>query len=159
MPLFWISGDVSSGFQSQSRLPYSHCGGKRNVHSPRSTSGATIADLLTVSIVGCQPGSYLAQGYYCVAAVSLKPAINTSWVLRTNHAATRPGLGGGIGFFLLRHLCTHSGHLMTFSASFKAKMGKESYMHLTKAYILDILQNSSPVRHLLTWLKSPSIAH
>ena len=44
VPLFWISGDVSSGFQSQSGLPYSHCGGKRNVHSPRSTSGATLAD-------------------------------------------------------------------------------------------------------------------
>ena len=46
VPLFWISGDVSSGFQSQSGLPYSHCGGKRNVHSPRSTSGATLANLL-----------------------------------------------------------------------------------------------------------------
>ena len=50
-----------------------------------------IADLLTVSIAGCWPGSYLAQGYYCVAAVSLEPAINRSWVLCTNHSATRPG--------------------------------------------------------------------
>ena len=33
VPLFWISGDVSFGFQSQSGLPYSHCGGERNVHS------------------------------------------------------------------------------------------------------------------------------
>ena len=41
IPLFWISGDVSSGFQSQSGLPYSHCGGERNVRSLRSTSGAT----------------------------------------------------------------------------------------------------------------------
>ena len=46
VPLFWISGDVSSGFQSQSGLPYSHCGGKHNVCSLRSTSGATLADLL-----------------------------------------------------------------------------------------------------------------
>ena len=52
VPLFWISGDVSSGFQSQSGLPYSHCGGKRNVRSPRSTSGATLADLLAA---GAQP--------------------------------------------------------------------------------------------------------
>ena len=37
VPLFWISGDVSSGFQSQSGLPYSHCGGERNVRSPRPT--------------------------------------------------------------------------------------------------------------------------
>ena len=42
VPLFWISGDVSSGFQSQSGLPY----------SPRSTSGATLADLLAA---GTQP--------------------------------------------------------------------------------------------------------
>ena len=52
VPLFWISGDVSSGFQSQSGLPYSHCGGKHNVRSPRSTSGATLADLL---VAGAQP--------------------------------------------------------------------------------------------------------
>ena len=38
VPLFWISGDVSSGFQSQS---YQHCRGKCNVHFLRSTSGAT----------------------------------------------------------------------------------------------------------------------
>ena len=49
VPLFWISGDVSSGFQSQSGLPYSHCGGERNVRSLRSTSGATLADLLAAS--------------------------------------------------------------------------------------------------------------
>ena len=42
--------DVSSGFQSQSGLPYSHCGGKRNVHSLRSTSGATLADLLAAGM-------------------------------------------------------------------------------------------------------------
>ena len=51
-PLFWISGDVSSGFQSQSELPYSHCGGECNVCFPRSTSGATLADLLAA---GAQP--------------------------------------------------------------------------------------------------------
>ena len=52
VPLFWISGDISSGFQSQSGLPYSHCGGKDNVCSPRSTSGATLANLL---VAGAQP--------------------------------------------------------------------------------------------------------
>ena len=46
-----ISGDVSYGFQSQWVLPYSlFCEGKRNVHNPRSTSGATHADLLSASI-------------------------------------------------------------------------------------------------------------
>ena len=52
VPLFWISGDVSAGFQSQSGLPYSHCGGECNVRSPRSTSGATLANLLAA---GMQP--------------------------------------------------------------------------------------------------------
>ena len=42
VPLFWISGDVSSGFQSQSGfcLIRYFCGGECNVHSPRFTSGA-----------------------------------------------------------------------------------------------------------------------
>ena len=35
VPLFWISGDVSSGFQSQNGLPYLHSRGKHNVmYSP-----------------------------------------------------------------------------------------------------------------------------
>ena len=50
--LFWISGDVSSGFQSQSGfcLIRYFCGGECNVHSPRSTSGATLANLLAASV-------------------------------------------------------------------------------------------------------------
>ena len=44
VPLFSKSGDVCSG------LPYSHCRGERNVHSPRSTSGATLADLLAAGV-------------------------------------------------------------------------------------------------------------
>ena len=43
---------MSSGFQSLSGLPYLHCRGECNVHSPRSTSGATLADLLAA---GAQP--------------------------------------------------------------------------------------------------------
>ena len=44
VPLFWIYGDVSSGFQSQSGfcLIRYFCGGECNVHSPRFTSGATL---------------------------------------------------------------------------------------------------------------------
>ena len=54
VPLFWISGDVSSGFQSQSGFWFIHyfCGGKCNIHSPRFTSSATLADLLAA---GAQP--------------------------------------------------------------------------------------------------------
>ena len=40
--LFWISGDISCGFQSQSgALPYFHGKGECNVHFLISTSGAT----------------------------------------------------------------------------------------------------------------------
>ena len=50
-PLFWISCDVSSGFQRQSGFCLIHvfCGGECNVHSLRSTSGATHANLLAAS--------------------------------------------------------------------------------------------------------------
>ena len=49
-----VSGDVSSGFQSQSGfcLICYFCGGECNVHSSRFTSGATLADLLAA---GAQP--------------------------------------------------------------------------------------------------------
>ena len=52
VPLFWISGDVSSGFQSQSGfcLIRYFCGGGCNVHSPRFTIGATLADLLVAGM-------------------------------------------------------------------------------------------------------------
>ena len=49
--LFWISGHISSGFQSRSGFYLIHfCGGECNIYSLRSTSGATRANLLTVSI-------------------------------------------------------------------------------------------------------------
>ena len=51
VPLFWISSDVSSRFQSQSWFCLIHfCGGECNIHSLRSTSGATPADLLTAGM-------------------------------------------------------------------------------------------------------------
>ena len=52
VPLFSISGDVSSGFQSQSGLCliFLFCGGKCNLHSPRFTSDAKPAGLLMASI-------------------------------------------------------------------------------------------------------------
>ena len=49
--LFWFSGDVSSGVQSQRGFYLIHKG-ECNVHSPRFTSGATLADLLAA---GAQP--------------------------------------------------------------------------------------------------------
>ena len=51
-PCFWISGDVSSGFQIQSGFCLIRiAAGEYNVRSLRSTSGATPADLLSVSTV------------------------------------------------------------------------------------------------------------
>ena len=50
VPLFWISGGASSGFQSQSGFCLVRlCGGKCYVHSLKPTSGATLANLLTAS--------------------------------------------------------------------------------------------------------------
>ena len=63
VPLFWISSDVSSGFQSPSGLPYSHCRSEYNVCSLRSTSGATHADLLPTS----------CPTYCCRGEVALTP--------------------------------------------------------------------------------------
>ena len=51
-PLFWTSGDVSSGFQSQSGFCLIHIWWRRRsniTHSLRFTSGATPADLLAAS--------------------------------------------------------------------------------------------------------------
>ena len=58
--------DVSSGFQSQSGfcLIRYFCGGKCNVHSPRFTSGATLADLLAA-------GAQLVTSPHACAEVGL----------------------------------------------------------------------------------------
>ena len=52
IPLFGTSGDVSSGFQSQSGQPYSYsCLAKVYLlHSLRFTSGVTPVDLLAASM-------------------------------------------------------------------------------------------------------------
>ena len=65
-PLFWISSDISSGFQSQSGfcLIRYFCGGECNVHSPRFTSGATLADLLAA-------GAQLVTSPHACAEVGL----------------------------------------------------------------------------------------
>ena len=53
MPLFWTSGDVSFGFQSQSGFCLIHTWRRdtSNVtHSLRFASGATLADLLAATM-------------------------------------------------------------------------------------------------------------
>ena len=51
VPLFWISGDVSSGFQRVGSALFTiFAEAKCNIHSPRSTSGATHANLLAAGM-------------------------------------------------------------------------------------------------------------
>ena len=85
--LFWISGNVSSGFLRQSGFCLIHFAEANVMYIPWDPPLVLhIANLLMDSSVGHPPGSYLAQGYYCVAAVSLKTVINRSWVLSANHS-------------------------------------------------------------------------
>ena len=63
IPVFWISGNVSSGFQSQSGfclIRFSR--GECNVHSLRSTTGATHADLLIADIVAGHVPTCISRG-------------------------------------------------------------------------------------------------
>ena len=71
IPLFWISGDVSSGFQSQSGLPYSHCRGKCNVCSLRSIPGATLCQPLDSKHCG------MPTGFISCPRILLAPVIYT----------------------------------------------------------------------------------
>ena len=65
VPLFWISGDVFSVFQSQSGFYFIHIAEVNIICVPWDPPLVLhIADLLMISIVGRRPGSYLAQGYY-----------------------------------------------------------------------------------------------
>ena len=64
VPLFWISDDIFSRFQSQSGFCLTHlfCGSKCNVHSPRSISGATPADLLIAGITADHFPTCISRG-------------------------------------------------------------------------------------------------
>ena len=65
VPLFWISGDVSSDFQSQSGFCLIYIVEVNAMYIPWDpTVVLHVPDLLTVSNVGRRPGSYLAQGFY-----------------------------------------------------------------------------------------------
>ena len=63
VPLFCISGDVFSGFQSQSGFYLIRfCGGKCNVHFLRFTSGSTPADLLVAGIAASHFPTCISRG-------------------------------------------------------------------------------------------------
>ena len=64
-PLFCISGNVSSGFQSQSGFCLIH-GDECNVHSLRSTLGATPAVLLMASITASHIPTCISRGETCL---------------------------------------------------------------------------------------------
>ena len=83
VPLFCISSDVSSGFQSQSGLPYSHCGGEHNVCFLRSTSGSTHASLLAASLPPVRSSHTVAEvrlpGFEVVLPEYLWVRCSTNW--------------------------------------------------------------------------------
>ena len=63
VPLFWISGDISSGFQSQSGFCFiCFCRSKCNVHSLRSTSGAKPTNLLIASMAAGHFSTCMSRG-------------------------------------------------------------------------------------------------
>ena len=62
VPPFRISGEVPSRFQSQSGFCLICIVEVNVIDIPPLV--LHVANLLTDSTVGCQPGSYLAQGYY-----------------------------------------------------------------------------------------------
>ena len=65
VPLFWTSGDIFSGFQSQSGFCLIHIAEVNVMYIPWDPLLVIhIVNLLTVSIVGYWLGSYFAQGYY-----------------------------------------------------------------------------------------------
>ena len=101
--LFWISGDVSSGFQSQSGLPYSppH-GSKCNVHSPRSTSGATHADLL-IKTPHCVVNFFFFFFFKFLADTCpfLGPLVPLFWI----SGDVSSGFQSQSGFCLIRYFC------------------------------------------------------
>ena len=67
IPLFWTSGDVSSGFQSQSGQPYSSCVEACVTCCLRFTSGVIPADLLVASMA-----AELSLPHTCETLVGLK---------------------------------------------------------------------------------------
>ena len=64
VPLFWISVDISSGFQSQRGfcLIYFFARGKCNAHFLRSTSGDTHANLLMAGNIASYFPTYISRG-------------------------------------------------------------------------------------------------
>ena len=64
-------------------LPYSHCGGKCNVHSPRSTSGATCANILAASLLPvlspCTVAEVRLPGFELVLSEYLWVRRSTNW--------------------------------------------------------------------------------
>ena len=114
IPLFWISGDVSSGFQSQSGLPYSHCGGERNVRSLRSTSGATRCRPLDGKHCGAPTGFISCPRILLAPSGILDIHQNKDYgtwrIIYSGVAITRRGLST-ISSIIGRRLLNGKGHL------------------------------------------------
>ena len=66
IPLFWTSGDISSGFQNQSGQPYSHLAKAYMIHSLKFTSGATPLPVYMASIAAsCSPYIHVSAEVGC----------------------------------------------------------------------------------------------
>ena len=61
-PCFWNSGDVSYFKARVGSALIAFCGGECNAHFPRSTSGATSADLLTAGIATSHFQTCISRG-------------------------------------------------------------------------------------------------
>ena len=84
IPLFWTSGDVSSGFQSQSGFCLIRTWRRRTsnvTHSLRFISGATTADLLAASMA-TEPisSTYLRRHWWELNGRPLAPWVNAFFV-------------------------------------------------------------------------------
>ena len=78
VPLFWTSGDVSYGFQSQSGQSYSYLAGVCVTHYPRFTSGVTSADLSAASMAHALP-TELLMSYMTICEQQI--FVDLSWFI------------------------------------------------------------------------------
>ena len=97
--LFWISGDISSGFSKPEWiLPYLlFCGSRCNVHSLRSTSGATHASLLAASSAASHFPTCISRGR---TWLGFERAITWTEDERTTIVCLRPGFKRTLCFTL-----------------------------------------------------------
>ena len=83
IPLFWISGDISSGFQTQNGFCLIFfCGDKCNIHSLEIHLCATLANILTTSTAAnCLPSCVFQHMMWC--------SLNESSLILSSYSADK----------------------------------------------------------------------